>query len=83
MQKDGGNSEIGTVAGIIIVILVLVIGAVYFFKQRIEKQQQIEKTIQQVQTAEASSSDDTIESIKADAATIDTKDLGTGVDQLK
>jgi uncharacterized protein HemX len=82
MQKDGGNSEIGTIAGIIIVILVLVIGAVYFFKQRIEKQQQIEKTIQQVQTAEASSSDE-IQAIQRDAATVDTKDLGSGIDQLK
>jgi hypothetical protein len=68
MEPKNEKTEVGTIAGIIIVIIVLVIGAIYFFRQRIEKQQQIEAMIQNEQKLANSTS-------TSDEATVDTTDL--------
>lgn len=79
MEKKEETNEIGTISGIFIIILMLVLGGFYFFQQGVQKQKQYEALKQQM----ASSSADDINSIQKDAASLDFKNLGNGVDNLK
>ncbi len=77
MEQREAKSEVGIIAGIVIVIVVLLVGAVYFFNQRLEKQRQMEAAINQ-----SSIGSDDVDAIAADADAMDTSSLGDGVDQL-
>ena len=77
MEQREAKSEVGVIAGIVIVIVVLLVGAVYFFNQRLEKQRQIEAAMSQ-----SSIGSDDVDAIAADAAAVDTNGLGDGVDKL-
>lgn len=69
------ENNIGSSIGIIIVILILIIGGIYFFGQRIEKQR-----------AETNSATDTAEEVtglEGDASSMNFDGLGGGVDQLQ
>lgn len=78
MEPKGEKNEVGAIAGIIIVIIVLLIGAVYFVNQRIEKQ----KEIQAMNAAQTQMASDNPDDIKTDASALDFTDLGAGVDTL-
>ncbi len=78
MDYNGQNNEVGTIAGTLIIVALLLVGGVYFFGQRIEKQ----KEAQALQTQSQSSSSDDINSIKNDAAALDFSHLGDGVNNL-
>ena len=79
MKNKEETNEIGTVSGILIIVLMLVLGGMYFFQQDMQRQKQIEALRQQI----ASSSQDDLTSIQNDAASLDFKNLGNGVDNLK
>jgi hypothetical protein len=43
MEQNRQKTDFGSNVGIILVTIILVIGAVYFFNQRIEKQKEFQK----------------------------------------
>lgn len=43
MEQNKQKTDFGSIVGIILVTIILVIGAVYFFNQRIEKQKEFQK----------------------------------------
>ncbi len=64
--QNNQKNEIGTLSGILIVILMLVFGGIYFFGQRIEKQ----KEFQALQNQQNST---TTEQINNTATTLDSE----------
>ncbi|MFA5935166.1 MAG: hypothetical protein WC827_04770 [Candidatus Paceibacterota bacterium] len=78
MQEQDNKGNIGPLVGIIIVILMLVIGAFYFYNQSVEKQKEIQKITQQEQVT----NEEDIVSIENDAKTLNFDDLGEGIDQI-
>ncbi|MBU6370660.1 MAG: hypothetical protein KGH93_01060 [Patescibacteria group bacterium] len=78
MSEEKETSDIMTTIGIIIVILVLVVGAFYFFKARIAKQNQIAA----LRASLASSSQD-LNNIQNEATSLDFTNLDSGVKNLK
>ena len=81
MEQNKKTEDFGSIVGVIIVIIVLLIGAFYFAGQRIEKSKEFKNTINQ-QTATTSTSSDEISSIEQDANSIDVNSLGAGIDNL-
>lgn len=79
MNKNEETNEIGTTSGILIIIVMLIVGGFYFFEQSVQKQKQIEALRQQI----ASSSQDDLNSIQNDAASLNFQNLGNGVNNLK
>jgi len=80
MEKNEQINEIGTISGILIITIMLVLGGFYFFGQTVQKQEQYEALKQQMAS---SSAPDDLNSIQNDAASLDFKNLGQGVDNLK
>jgi uncharacterized protein YpmB len=77
MEGQNNKSDIGPIIGIIIVILMLVIGAFYFYNQRIEKQKEIAKANQQQVINEES-----LPTLENTANSMNFDKLGEGIDQL-
>lgn len=78
MEGQENKNSIGTLIGIIIVILMLIIGAFYFYNQRIEKQKEIKKIVEQQQeltVEDVASIENAVNSLKFD-------NLGEGIDQI-
>ena len=75
MEENKNN--IGSLIGIIIVILMLIIGAFYFYNQSVEKQKNIQKINQQTQ---AENSD--VTALESDAKTLNFDNLGDGIDKI-
>ncbi|MFA6340622.1 MAG: hypothetical protein WCX27_00060 [Candidatus Paceibacterota bacterium] len=88
MKENNQDGEVGVVAGIVIVVIVLVVGAVYFFGQRLEKQKQIESLLNgstEISTTSSntiSTSSDDIGSLQKEASSVNFDDLGKGIDSL-
>lgn len=78
-MEPQGKSEVGTISGIIVVIVILLVGAVYFFNQGLDRQKQMESLNKQ----ESIIASDDADSIASDTTAIDLSGLGEGVDQLK
>jgi len=76
-QTNIEKGDIGSMIGTIVVIALLIIGAFYFFGQRIQKQKQIEANI-----AQTASSSDEISSLKSDVNSINVDGLGGDVNNL-
>ncbi len=70
------ENNIGSSVGIIIVILILVIGGIYFFGQRIQKQ----KELQQQNVATDTTKE--VTDVQSDASSMNFDNLGNGIDQL-
>ena len=51
MNEDTQKGELGVISGIIIVVLVLIAGAFYFYNQRLERQKQIQSLYGQTEEA--------------------------------
>jgi len=79
MENNNKTGDFFTGTGIIIVILILVIGAVYFANQRIEKSKEFQATINQ---GEIATSSDDVSSMEKDANAMNFDDLGSGIDNL-
>jgi uncharacterized protein YpmB len=80
MKEKEQQNEIGTISGILIIILMVVLGGFYFFQQDMQRQKQIEALRQQIAS---STQPDDLNSIQNDATSLDFKNLGNGVDNLK
>jgi len=70
------ENSVGSSVGIIIVILILIIGAIYFFGQRLQKQRNLEQQNVAADTVQE------VGAIQNDASSMNLDSLGTGVDQL-
>jgi len=78
-MENNKTGNLGSMIGIIIVILVLITGAFYFVGQRIEKQKEFQATINQ---AQVSTTSDDLSSIENDANSMNFDNLGDGIDKL-
>lgn len=76
MENNKQNLDLGTMSGIIIVIVVLVVGAFYFAGQRIEKSKEFQENM-----ATSGQTDD-ISDIESDAQSMNFDNLGSGIDSL-
>ena len=76
MENNKQNMDFGTMSGIIIVIIVLVVGAFYFAGQRIEKSKEFQENM-----ATSGQTDD-VSNIEEDAQSINFDNLGSGIDNL-
>jgi len=77
MEKQTTN-DIGAVAGTIIVVLVLLVGGVYFFGERIAKQ-----NAYQTMKNQNTQATDSLDSVATDAAALDFSTTGSDVTNLK
>ena len=77
MGEQNDKNNIGTVAGIIIVILMLIIGAFYFYNEIIKRQKEIEKINEQNRAAL-----EEITIFEEDLNSIEIDNLGKGIDEL-
>jgi hypothetical protein len=68
--------------GIIIVLVLLVVGAFYIVRQRIEKQKEFQNTINQGEIATTSVPSDEISDIEKDTNSMNFDNLGTGINNL-
>ena len=76
MENNKQNMDFGTMSGIIIVIIVLIVGGFYFAGQRIEKSKEFQENM-----ATSGQTDD-VSNIEEDAQSINFDNLGSGIDNL-
>lgn len=79
------SKSYGAVVASIVIILILIVGALYFWGRTLEqKEPATQETTQQENTVEATSTvDDSVESLKADInASADLKDVDAGLKQI-
>ncbi len=93
-QTETGNKEgVGPITGIIIVLMVLVSGALYFFFQEVEKtkkntpsssaQEILKEKDQITETLKEQSTTDEINSIKKDLDKTSIENLDKGIENIK
>ena len=82
MEGQNEKNNIGPLVGIIIVILMLVIGAFYFYNQSIQKQKEIQKITQQSQAEQTQVTNEDITSLDNDAKALNFDNLGEGIDKI-
>jgi len=81
MEENKKVTDLGTITGIIIVIIILLVGAFYFAGKRIEQSKEFQAAIQK-EMATTSTSSDTISDIEKDANAVNINDLGAGIESL-
>ena len=72
------TTNFGTITGIIIVIIVLIIGAFYFARQRMQKSEEFKNNVNQ----EVSTTSDELSDIENSANSMKFDDLGADIDSL-
>lgn len=77
MREQNDKNNVGTIVGIIIVILMLVIGAFYFYNEIIKRQKEIEKINKQNRAAL-----EEITIFEEDLNSMEIDSLGKGIDEL-
>ncbi len=77
-MEQNKQTDFGSIIGIIIVIIVLIIGAFYFAGQRIEKSKEFQASIQR----ELSTTSDEISDIEKTATSMNFDSLGAEIDNL-
>ena len=82
MEQEKQMNSFGTISGIIIVVILLLVGAFYFANQRIQKSNEFKASMQQAETATTSTSSDEISDIQKDANSRNTDSLGSGINNL-
>ena len=81
MEENKKVTDLGTITGIIIVIIILLVGAFYFAGKRIEQSKEFQAAIQK-EMATTSTSSDTISDIEKDANAVNINGLGAGIESL-
>jgi hypothetical protein len=79
-MEQNKQTDFGSMIGIIIVVIILLVGAFYFVEQRIEKSREFQASINQGEIATTSSDD--VTDIEKDATSMNFDDLGSGIDNL-
>ena len=82
MEINKKMEDLGAIAGIVIVIIILIMGAFYFVGQRIEKSKEFQESINRAEINTISTSSDEISDIEKDINSMNFDDLGSGIDQL-
>jgi len=77
MKEQNNKNNIGTILGIIIVILILIIGAFYFYNESMKRQIEIKKINEQNRAAL-----EEITIFEKDLNSIEMNNLGEGIDEL-
>ena len=80
MENNKQTIDFGTLSGIVIVVIILLVGAFYFAGQRIEKSKEFQAKINLEQVATTSSDD--ISNLDKDAQSMNFDNLGSGIDNL-
>jgi len=81
MEENKKIEDWSAIAGVIIVIVILLVGAFYFAGQRIEKSKEFKAEIQKGM-APISTSSDAISDIEKDANSVNADNLGAGIENL-
>ncbi len=81
MEENKKVTDLGAIIGIMIVIIILLVGAFYFARQRIQKSNEFKAAIQK-EMAATSTPSDTISDIEKDANAVNVNDLGVGIESL-
>ena len=79
MEDNKQQNDFGALSGIIIVIILLLVGAFYFGKQRIEQNKEYKASLE---AATSPTSSDEISDIEKDANSINIDNLGMGINNL-
>ncbi len=79
MEKNKQNGELGAMIGIIIVVIILIIGGLYFAKQRMEKSRQFQKTLNEGQVLTTS---DEVTDLESDVESLNFDGLGADIENL-
>ena len=82
MEQNKQKEGVGSVIGIIIIIIVLLIGALYFVDQRIQKSKEFQATINEGNLSSSTMMSDEITDIEKDSTSMNFDNLGTGIDNL-
>ena len=78
MENDK-KTDFGTMTGIVIVVIILLVGAYYFAEQRVQKQREFQNKMNQNETATSS---DSISDIEKDANSMNFDNLGSDINNL-
>ncbi len=78
MKQEEQSNGFGEIIGIIIVVLILLIGGLYFAKQRIDKSKEFQATLEM---GNATTSDEVVD-IENSASSMNFDNLGSGIDNL-
>lgn len=82
MENSKKTGDFGSMFGIIIVVIVLLFGAFYFTKQRIQKSEEFKATINLGGVGTTPTSSDDIIDIENSVNSMNFDDLGSGIDSL-
>lgn len=81
MESGGENGKTGAIIGILVIVIILVIGALYFWGQRLVETPNVEETSPAVfQPVESTSTE--ISDIEADLSTTDLDNLGAELNSI-
>lgn len=82
MANDKEKKDLGTISGIIIVIIILLVGAFYIVGQRIQKSKEFQAKMNIEKYTATSATSDDISTIEKDAQSMNFDNLGTGINNL-
>ena len=72
-QSSNSNKGVGSIIGIIVVVVILIVGAIYIFGSKVENSKTIAPVASSSQTVDTTASD--ISSIESDLNNVDVKTL--------
>lgn len=82
MENNKQKEGLGSVIGIIIIIIVLLVGALYLVDQRIQKSKEFQATLNEGNLSSSTMMSDEIVDIEKDTTSMDLNVLGSGIDSL-
>ncbi len=82
MENNKQNIDYGSLAGIIIIVIILVTGIFYLAGQRIEKSKEFKTTLNQNSVVDTATSSDEISDIENSVNSMNFNDLGSGISNL-
>jgi cell division protein FtsN len=82
MENNNKNVDFGTMSGIVIVVIILLVGAFYFAGQRMEKSKEFQANINLQKNMATSGPTDDLSNIEKDAQSLNFDNLGSGIDSL-
>ena len=82
MENNKQTIDFGTLSGIVIVVIILLVGAFYFAGQRIEKSKEFQANINLEKNMATSGTSDDLPSLEKDAQSMNFDNLGSGIDNL-
>lgn len=78
MENNQQSTNFGSIIGIILVVIVLIVGGIYFGQQRIQKSNEFKNTIQE----ELGTTSDEVIDLESEANSMNFDSLGDGIENL-